>query len=416
MSAAAPQSLRYIDLFCGIGGFHQAMGRLGHTCVFASDIDPKCRRAYSNNYGMEVAGDITQIDAADIPPFDVLLAGFPCQPFSKAGDQLGLDDTRGTLFNDILRIAKHHRPRWMLLENVRNLESHDGGRTWQVIRDAIRSAGYNTYDHPVLANVLHFQVPQFRERVLIFATRGDVPLPPRPVLPKNPKINLDASLADIVDPEDDTDRAPMTAKYSETRSAWNGLFEILAKANIRVPKFPIWTDWWDRDVTTLDASQPASPTMNEVDFYAKYQSWIDRNIEFYRAHRAVVGPWLIWARESHPLWQGAVRKLEWQGAAANPVSLDGTLWSLRGSGVRAKDPDYSPTLVAMSMIPVYGPMNKRLSPKELLALQSFAPGFRYDPKAICKQTGNAVNVRMIEWAARYLTTGVDTLAGDADAE
>jgi DNA (cytosine-5)-methyltransferase 1 len=402
--------LRFIDLFCGIGGFHQAMNRLGHHCVFASDIDAKCRRAYQENYGIEPAGDITQVDAATIPEFDVLLAGFPCQPFSKAGEQLGLDDTRGTLFHHILRIAKHHKPRWLLLENVRNLGSHDGGRTWIVIREAIRAAGYNTYDHPVVANVLHFQVPQFRERVLIFATRADIPLPPKPTLPKNPRAGLTTTLASIVDPNDDTDRPPMTAKYLATRTVWNRFFQVLNGAGIAVPRFPVWTDWWGRDLANLDPTAMASPNLAEPAFYQKYTTWIDHNVTFYTANRATLDPWLTWARETHPEWTGAVRKLEWQGGSVGPKSLDGTLWTLRGSGVRVKQPDYSPTLVAMSMIPVYGPHNKRLSPKELLALQSFAPGFKYDPKAICKQTGNAVNVKMVTWAAEFLTTGVDTLA------
>lgn len=404
------ESLRYIDLFCGIGGFHQAMTNLGHECVYACDIDEKCQQSYAANYGMTVAGDITQVKSEDIPSFDVLLAGFPCQPFSKAGEQLGLEDTRGTLFNHIIRIAKHHKPRWMLLENVRNLESHDAGRTWKIIRNAIRTAGYQTYDHPVIANVLHFQVPQFRERVLMLITRADVPLPPQVTLPKNPKANLITSLEDIMNPADDTDRAPMTPKYLETRSAWNGFFETLKKAKVYVPKFPIWTDWWDRDVSQLDQSRQASPSLNEFQFYIKYQSWIDRNLQFYEQHKNILEPWLKWAREEHPQWVGAVRKLEWQGNTEYPDSLDQTLWSMRGSGVRAKDTDYSPTLVAMSMVPVYGPLNKRLSPKELLALQSFAPGFKYNPKAICKQIGNAVNVKMIEWAVRYLTTGVNSLS------
>ena len=114
----------FIDLFCGIGGFHQAMMSLGGKCVFASDIDEDCRKTYEANYGLKPVGDITKIDAKDIPAHDVLCAGFPCQAFSKAGKRLGFEDeTKGTLFFDICRILDYHKPKYALLENVRNLAS-----------------------------------------------------------------------------------------------------------------------------------------------------------------------------------------------------------------------------------------------------------------------------------------------------
>ena len=132
------EHFKFIDLFCGIGGFHQAMADLGGECVYASDIDADCRKTYERNYGIKPDGDITKVDAADIPVHDVLCGGFPCQAFSKAGKRLGFaDPTKGTLFFDIMRIAKYHNPKYMLLENVRNLASHDGGNTWRVIHDSI---------------------------------------------------------------------------------------------------------------------------------------------------------------------------------------------------------------------------------------------------------------------------------------
>jgi DNA (cytosine-5)-methyltransferase 1 len=111
--------------------------------------------------------------------------------------------------------------------------------------------------------------------------------------------------------------------------------------------------------------------------------------------------WLLQSRSKEPLWTGAVRKFEWQ-AGDTRGTLDTMLWSLRGSGVRVKNPDYTPTLVAMSMVPVYGPLNVRLSPKELLRLQSFDEDFKYERKSIFKQIGNAVNVTMIEWISSQL--------------
>ena len=118
----------FIDLFSGIGGFHQAMSSLGGRCVFASEIDKYCIETYQENYGMDSGIDIRNVDEKDIPPHDVLCAGFPCQAFSKAGKQEGLEDeTRGTLFFEIVRILKHHHTPYIVLENVRNLVSHDHG-------------------------------------------------------------------------------------------------------------------------------------------------------------------------------------------------------------------------------------------------------------------------------------------------
>ena len=168
-------SFNYIDLFCGIGGFHQAMESLGGKCVFACDIDEDCRKTYKANYGLEPAGDITKIDAKDIPAHDVLCGGFPCQAFSKAGKRLGFEDpTKGTLFFDLLRIMKYHKPKYALLENVRNLASHDNGNTWQVIHDSLKDIGYNLVDKPVIFSPHYMGIPQHRERVYIMCVRADI--------------------------------------------------------------------------------------------------------------------------------------------------------------------------------------------------------------------------------------------------
>ena len=128
--------LRYIDLFAGIGGFHLALQRLGHQCVFASELKADLRRLYAINFpGCEIQGDITQIRPENIPAHDILCAGFPCQPFSQAGKQQGFNDEkkRGNLFENICEIVAYHRPRYILLENVSNLKGHDKGNTWREI-------------------------------------------------------------------------------------------------------------------------------------------------------------------------------------------------------------------------------------------------------------------------------------------
>ena len=137
------KGFKFIDLFSGVGGFHQAMESLGGECVYASDIDKKCREIYFENYGIVPNDDITKVDPKDIPAHNVICGGFPCQSFSKAGNRLGVQDPRGTLFFDIVRIAEYHKPEYLLLENVRNLAGHDQGRTWRTIYETLKDIGYN---------------------------------------------------------------------------------------------------------------------------------------------------------------------------------------------------------------------------------------------------------------------------------
>ena len=179
--------LKFIDLCCGIGGFHYALKKLGHECVLASDINEECRRNYEINHKIKPVGDLTKIDCQTIPNFDILCAGFPCQPFSKAGEQKGFVDNRGNIFFDICKIIKYHNPKYLILENVRNLATHDSGNTWDVIKHELDELNYRTYDKPVILNTLYFGVPQSRERVVIMCIRKDLgelpPLPPIPPLP-----------------------------------------------------------------------------------------------------------------------------------------------------------------------------------------------------------------------------------------
>src|SRR4030042_4489460 len=165
------KAIRYVDLFCGIGGVRiaaeQAAGELGIpvTCVFSSDIDEACQRAYEENFGEKPAGDITAINAKDIPDHDILLAGFPCQPFSIIGHRKGFEDTRGTLFFDIARILEAKKPTAFVLENVKLLAGHNNGKTLKRIMAALRDLDYHA-DFRVL-NALNFGLPQKRERIFI---------------------------------------------------------------------------------------------------------------------------------------------------------------------------------------------------------------------------------------------------------
>jgi len=155
----------YIDLFAGIGGFHQAADVLGGECVFASEIDAEAKRAYETNYKILPHGDITQIDATEIPDHDVLLAGFPCQPFSIIGKKLGFDDIRGTLFFEIARILKEKTPKLFILENVKQLKTHNKGKTLEKIIKTLEDLDYKVY-YDIL-NALNYGLPQKRERIII---------------------------------------------------------------------------------------------------------------------------------------------------------------------------------------------------------------------------------------------------------
>lgn len=164
--------MQFIDLFCGIGGFRLALERLGLYCVFSSDIDKWARQTYHANFSDEPAGDITQIPAEDIPEHDLICAGFPCQAFSIAGKREGFADSRGTLFFEIIRLARHHQPAVLFLENVRNLVSHDKGRTFNTIMQELDSVGYDVF-YQVLDSS-RFGVPTSRHRVYLVCFRKNL--------------------------------------------------------------------------------------------------------------------------------------------------------------------------------------------------------------------------------------------------
>lgn len=162
-------NLAFIDLFAGIGGIRTGFENAGMKCVYTSEKDTHAQKVYELNYGEIPDGDITSVEAQSIPDHNVILAGFPCQPFSSAGHKMGFEDTRGTLFFDILRIAKKKEPEVLVLENVKNLAHHDGGKTLKVIIAALEDLGYNVA-YRVL-NSKDFGVPQSRERMIIVASK-----------------------------------------------------------------------------------------------------------------------------------------------------------------------------------------------------------------------------------------------------
>lgn len=161
--------IKFIDLFCGIGGIRMGMEAQGFECVFSSDINLECQKTYLENFKEQPQGDITLIDETSIPDHDILCAGFPCQPFSISGKQKGFDDTRGTLFFEICRIIKEKNPKIVFLENVKHLIHHNKGATLCTIVETLKELGY--FVSWKVLNASSFGVPQNRERIIIVASR-----------------------------------------------------------------------------------------------------------------------------------------------------------------------------------------------------------------------------------------------------
>lgn len=162
--------MKFIDLYAGLGGFHVALRRLGHTCVFASEIEPDLQTLYKKNFRLEAQGDIRAVPISKIPGHDILCAGFPCQPFSKAGSQQGLECPRyGDLFDYVIDILHARKPKFLILENVPNLSRHDSGRTWSKMSNRLRRAGYAIREHRFSPH--QFGIPQVRDRIYIVGCR-----------------------------------------------------------------------------------------------------------------------------------------------------------------------------------------------------------------------------------------------------
>lgn len=188
------KEFRFIDLFAGIGGIRLGFESVGGKCVFSSEFDEDACKTYEANFGEHPSGDITKINAKDIPDFDILLGGFPCQSFSIIGKKEGFaNETCGTLFFDIERILKEKRPPAFMLENVRNLVAHDNGNTFKVIREHLEALGYHV--HAQVLNALDYGVPQKRERIIIVGFLNDIPFEfPEPAIESERK-----SLSDILE-------------------------------------------------------------------------------------------------------------------------------------------------------------------------------------------------------------------------
>ncbi len=210
------ENFTFIDLFSGLGGFRIALQNLGGKCLLSSDIDKYVRETYKLNFGDYPFGDITEIDAKDIPAHDILCAGFPCQPFSIGGKRLGFEDSRGTLFFEVARIIKEKMPKAVFLENVAGLKNHDGGRTLEVIYNIMDDLGYDFVSHTM--NARDHGLPQNRNRWYGVGFRKDLELLSEFEFPE--KCDLKITLNEII-------KRNISSEYAITKTAKSNILTYL---------------------------------------------------------------------------------------------------------------------------------------------------------------------------------------------
>lgn len=417
--------MKFIDLFAGLGGFHIALGKLGHECVFASEIKQSLISLYEDNFGLRPVGDIRAIKAEDIPSHDVLCAGFPCQPFSKAGRQKGLkDENNGDLFLEIVRILRHHKPTYFILENVQHLAKHDNEETYNHISSVLKDElGYD-----IKGDVLsphEYNIPQHRQRLFIVGCKNGLKnfkWPEKKILESNISSYLDSNPIEFT---------PLEAEKINCLNIWQEFLDRIPKKD-KLPSFPIWAmefgATYPFEETTPFASssqllgkskgnfgmQLAGMTREEkfmnLPSYArteqnKFPTWkrsyIRNNRAFYEKYKKDLKPIVKKIQElGVPSWQ----KFEWN-IQGGERKVRNYIIQFRGSGIRLKRPDFFPSLVCVStQIPIIAWEERYITKWEGARLQGLgALKHLPDNNGTCFDAlGNAVNAKIVNLIAKKL--------------
>jgi DNA (cytosine-5)-methyltransferase 1 len=412
-------SIRFVDLFAGIGGFHLAMKRAAKElklgtieCVCASEIDEHAKIVYEYNYKIKNE-DIKNIRLIDkLPDHDILFAGFPCQTFSNAGKKMGfLDKVRGTLFFEIVRLLKDAKPKYFILENVKHLIKHDDGVTFKTILETIAELGYKTTEEPVVLSPVQIGIPQSRERVYILGVREDLldyDFVAMPELKMQKKITID----EIIDDEYDEQYILNDEKVVKALRAW-GEF---AKKIKRTPGRTIPPIWFDE--MTVRKSKRSAMLIDISDWRAKYlkDMW-----KIYDDNKEYIDDWAL--RYNVNEFAKREKKFEWQ-AGIDEKDIRNTIIQLRQSGIRCKKKKNFQTLVAIVQIPLVYVREKKhwryLTTHEVGKLQSFDDGHftnyvdllhQYDRNKLFqtyRQFGNSVNVEVVKQLIKFIFSKYDT--------
>lgn len=419
---------RFVDLFAGIGGFHRALVAEGGRCVLAVERDSDCVKVYKRSFvGTPLEADIRSITCHEdgserplhevedlVPDHEVLCAGFPCQPFSKSGFQQGVRDrTRGTLFHDVMTIVMAKQPKFVILENVRNIAGPRHRGTWNDIIGSLRDEGYQVAHEPLVLSP-HLLAPedggapQVRDRVFILAHRPDVPIGADggPLFDRRLTLGWNPDLWRIEDYLDDDDQIDELSRYelSEDERSWFDAWQTFVKMieSDDLPGFPIWVDAF-RVRPRVPAGTPAWKA-----------SFLKKNSTFFNEHRPLITEWMreVWGPRKLPVtrFPESRRKFEWQARRSQPTRSDRDLTKLvlqyRPSGIRVKPATYLPALVAITQTSIVGSRLRRITPREAARLQGM-PSDMFERAGVAdaaayKQLGNAVNVGVVRVAARAL--------------